>query len=246
MLIGYLQLLDGPDTGPGVHRQTLADAGCERIVVEAAEEDAGVQPGLDGLLGRLRPGDVLVVPGLDSLARSLPSLVGTLRRIAAAGASVRSVSEALDAGPSQDAVPNGSHDAAAAAPGRPDLQDGPGLPERVSAGQPAIPPPIRRRRGGRPPKLSAQQQGAVLDEVLSGRRTAADMARRYRVSEATISRLLAAYRAQGSAEVARGHVGTDAIPDRIVGVLPVSALDERLAIVGTSGSGKTYAAKGPS
>jgi len=27
-------------------------------------------------------------------------------------------------------------------------------------------------------------------------------------------------------------------------VLPVSALDERLAIVGTSGSGKTYAAKG--
>jgi Helicase HerA, central domain len=32
--------------------------------------------------------------------------------------------------------------------------------------------------------------------------------------------------------------------DRIAGVLPLSALDERLAIVGTSGSGKTYAAKG--
>ena len=30
----------------------------------------------------------------------------------------------------------------------------------------------------------------------------------------------------------------------IVGVLPAAALDERLAIVGTSGSGKTYAAKG--
>ena len=71
------------------------------------------------------------------------------------------------------------------------------------------------------------------------------MARRYRVSEATISRLLAAYRAQGPAAGARGQVGTDeAIPGRIVGALPVSALDERLAIVGTSGSGKTYAAKG--
>jgi len=32
--------------------------------------------------------------------------------------------------------------------------------------------------------------------------------------------------------------------DRLLGVLPPSALDERLAIVGTSGSGKTYAAKG--
>ena len=71
------------------------------------------------------------------------------------------------------------------------------------------------------------------------------MARRYRVSEATISRLLAAYRAQGPAAGARGQVGTDeAIPGRIAGALPVSVLDERLAIVGTSGSGKTYAAKG--
>ena len=85
----------------------------------------------------------------------------------------------------------------------------------------------------------------MLDDVLSGRRTAADMARRYRVSEATISRLLAAYRAQGPAARARGQVGTDdAIPGRIVGALPAAALDERLAIVGTSGSGKTYAAKG--
>ena len=30
----------------------------------------------------------------------------------------------------------------------------------------------------------------------------------------------------------------------IAGVLPAATLDERLAIVGTSGSGKTYAAKG--
>ena len=34
-------------------------------------------------------------------------------------------------------------------------------------------------------------------------------------------------------------------PDpQILGVLPAAALDERVAIVGTSGSGKTYAAKG--
>ena len=30
----------------------------------------------------------------------------------------------------------------------------------------------------------------------------------------------------------------------LAGVLPIAALDERVAIVGTSGSGKTYAGKG--
>ena len=85
----------------------------------------------------------------------------------------------------------------------------------------------------------------MLDAVLSGLHTATDMARRYKVSKATISRLLAAYRAESSATAACGQVGTDpAVPGRIADVLVVSALGERLVIVGTSGSGKTYAAKG--
>ncbi len=85
----------------------------------------------------------------------------------------------------------------------------------------------------------------MLDDVLSGRYTAADMARRYKVSEATISRLLAAYRAYGSTPAVREQSGTEqASPGRITGMLPSAALDERLAIVGTSGLGKTYAAKG--
>jgi len=71
------------------------------------------------------------------------------------------------------------------------------------------------------------------------------MARRYGVSEATISRLLAASRAGTLVPSADGQAKEDTtVADRIAGVLPVSALDERLAIVGTSGSGKTYAAKG--
>ena len=71
------------------------------------------------------------------------------------------------------------------------------------------------------------------------------MARHYNVSEATVSRVLAAARAGALAPLARGQAGKDAgHADRIAGVLPFSALDGRLAIVGTSGSGKTYAAKG--
>jgi len=243
---GYLPAGNGHGTELGAHRRALADAGYGQVVEErAAGKDAGAQPELDRLLGRLQPGDVVVVPQMDSPARSLPDLVGTLRRIAAAGAGLRRLAKALDAGMSPKASPNGRHDEAAAALSRPNLQDGHGPPERVEGGHAATPPPIRRRRGGRPPKLSAQQQGAVLDEVLSGLHTAADMARRYKVSEATINRLLAAYRAESSATAACGQVGTDpAVPGRIAGVLPVSALGERLAIVGASGSGKTYSAKG--
>ena len=71
------------------------------------------------------------------------------------------------------------------------------------------------------------------------------MARRYKVSEATVSRAMAAYRAMADApRVGLPCAENAGESQTIVGVLPLSALDERLAIVGTSGSGKTYAAKG--
>lgn len=50
------------------------------------------------------------------------------------------------------------------------------------------------RIGGRRPKLSPVQRGDVVENVLSGRKTAAQMARLYRVSQPTISRVLAAAR----------------------------------------------------
>jgi len=72
------------------------------------------------------------------------------------------------------------------------------------------------------------------------------MARLYEVSEATVSRLLVARRRDGAGSSGAGHPGSEDARhgDRVVGVLPISALGERVAIVGTSGSGKTYAAKG--
>ena len=91
MPTGYLPAGDGHGTELGAHRRALADAGYGQVVEErAAGKDAGAQPELDRLLGRLQPGDVVVVPQIYSLARSLPDLVGTLRRIAAAGAGLRS------------------------------------------------------------------------------------------------------------------------------------------------------------
>jgi len=105
------------------------------------------------------------------------------------------------------------------------------------------------RKPGRRPKLSGQQQAALVDEVLSGRHSAAQMARQHGVSEPTVSRILAAHRAGAQATgTADGEpslaIGVGARPGRVAGVLPAAVLEQRLAIVGTSGSGKTYAAKG--
>jgi DNA invertase Pin-like site-specific DNA recombinase len=143
VLTGYLPACNGHGTELGAHRWALADARCGQVVEErAAGKDGGAQPELSRLLRRPQPGDSVVVPQMDSLAGSLPDLVGTLRRTAAAGAGLRSLAEALDAGTSQKASPNGRHDEAAAALSRPNLQDGHGLPERVEVGHPATPPPI--------------------------------------------------------------------------------------------------------
>ena len=110
-------------------------------------------------------------------------------------------------------------------------------------GHPA--PRASGHKAGRRPKLSAEQRAAVVDDVLSGRRTAVQVARHFKVSEPTISRILASHRAGSGPSGAEEAAGTDHPgPGRVADVLPVTALNERLAIVGTSGSGKTYAAKG--
>ena len=110
-------------------------------------------------------------------------------------------------------------------------------------GHPA--PRASGRKAGRRPKLSAEQRATVVDDVLSGRRTAVQAARHFKVSEPTVSRILAAHRVGAGASGTGGAASTDHPgPERVADVLPATALDGRLAIVGTSGSGKTYAAKG--
>ena len=54
------------------------------------------------------------------------------------------------------------------------------------------------RIGGRRPKLTPAQRADVVENVASGRRTATQMARLYKVSEPTVSRILAAARAAGT------------------------------------------------
>ncbi len=237
MLIGYLRPHGGDEVDHVAQRQALTEAGCEQVVEERPEADGrDKQPELHTLLARLRAGDVVVVQQLDSLGPGPADLVRRVQCLAAAGAGLRSLAEEIGASASQGkvAVP-----AVNSIPAR----DGRNVLRPATPGHPIAAP--RRRTGGRPSKLSDEDRAEIAATVSSERGSAAAMARHYKVSEATVSRVLAAARAGALAPLARGQAGKDAgHADRIAGVLPFSALDGRLAIVGTSGSGKTYAAKG--
>ena len=234
MLIGYLRPHGDDGAGDAEQRRALTEAGCEHVIEEQPDaEGRGQQPALHALLGRLRAGDVLVVPRLDSLGRGPADLARRVQRLTAAGAGLRSLAEALDADPPRGAAAVGSVPA----------RDGRDAPRCAAAGDLVV--ATRPRKGGRPPKLSHEQRAEIAATVSSGHGSAADMARRYQVSEATISRVLAVARAGALLPVASGPAGCRAgAGEQVGGALPVSALNERLAIVGTSGSGKTYAAKG--
>jgi DNA invertase Pin-like site-specific DNA recombinase len=236
VLIGYLRGgTDNEDALP-VLRQALGDAGCERVVEDLASGRRREQPELRRVLDKLQDGDVVVVPRLGCLGSSPGEVVRLVQRIRAAGAGFRSLAEGIDTTTPAGQAAAGML-ASLAELGRTAFR------ERIGAGLAAA--RAQGRKGGRRPKLTQQQRAAIVEEVLSGRRTAAKMARLHRVSEATVSRIMAAHRA--GAAVPAADPPTPETPgrsDRIAGVLPPSALDERLAIVGTSGSGKTYAAKG--
>jgi hypothetical protein len=232
VLIGYLPVLPAGEVARPACRKALTGAGCERIVEEQAGSMSDcTRDELHALLDRLQEGDTLVVPQLRSLGNSLTEVVRHVQSLVTGGIGLRSLDDALDAMPwrVQSLMPGVAAD--------PALTDSGVNPEKTDA--------RRRGAGGRPPKLSQAAQAEVIEAVLSGRSKAAALARRYKVSAATISRVLAARRTDGSEAASIGAPGAGAGPaDRIVGVLPPAALDTRLAVVGTSGSGKTYAAKG--
>ena len=237
MLIGYLMTRAADADTFLAQRQALADAGCTLVVKDLGDGSRWTHPELRRLLDGLREGDVVVVPKLDCLGRSLPDVVRRMGRITAAGAGLRSLAEAMDT-----TTPEGQ--AVARMVGNLAALDRDAVRGRIGVGLAVA--RAAGRKGGRRPKLTERQRAAIAGEVLSGRRTAAQMAELHKVSAPTISRLVAAYRACIGASVLRHPDGEGATDreGRIAGVLPMAALDERLAIVGTSGSGKTYAAKG--
>lgn len=162
-------------------REALLAAGAEKVFQETASGAKADRRELARALKALNAGDVLLVTRLDRLARSTRDLLNTLATITQAGAAFRSLADPW----ADTTTPHG----------RLILTVLGGLAEferdliraRTSEGRTRA--QARGQHMGRPPALSAHQQREALDDLATGRATQADLARRYAVSIATISRL---------------------------------------------------------
>ena len=156
--------------------------GCAKVFKEKASGARSDRPELAKVIGRLEPGDVLVVVRLDRLARSTRDLLNVLDELSKRGAGFRSLKDTW----ADTTTPHGklmltvlgglaeferSLIAARTGEGRKRAQE-------------------RGVRFGRPRKLTAHQRQEVLQRIAAGE-TQADIARLLNVSPPTISRLAA-------------------------------------------------------
>jgi DNA invertase Pin-like site-specific DNA recombinase len=186
MLIGYARVSksDSQETAPQM--RALKDAGCARLFEEAASGGRWERPELHKMLDQLRAGDTLVVWKLDRLSRSLKDLLTILERVDAIGAKFRSLTESVDtSGPAGRMLMQmlGSFAEFERAMIR----------ERTRAGLHEA--RARGRVPGRKPKVTAEQQKEIVEAVSSGRKTAAEIARLFKVHRGTISRIVSQARA---------------------------------------------------
>ncbi len=185
MILGYTRVSKGEEQNSSLQRRALEEAQVVRFFEEKASGARWDRPELQRMMEQLRPGDVVVVWKLDRLSRSLKDLLILMERINQADAGFRSLTEAIDT---------------TTPAGRMMMQmigsfaefEREMIRERTKAGLEAA--KAEGRTGGRPPKLTKQQRQDIADNVLSERKTGADMARLYKVSEATVSRIVAQYR----------------------------------------------------
>ena len=167
MILGYTRVSKGEEQNPALQRKALKEAMVERVFEEKASGARWDRPELQRLMDQLRPGDVVVVWKLDRLSRSLKDLLILMERIDKAGAGFRSLTESIDT-----TTPAGRmmmQMVGAFAEFEREM-----IRERTQAVLQAA--RAEGRTGGRPPKLTKQQRQDIADNVLSGRKSGADMA----------------------------------------------------------------------
>jgi DNA invertase Pin-like site-specific DNA recombinase len=185
MRLGYARVSRGDDQSNALQVRALRAAGCQKIFEEAASGARWDRPELHRLLDQLREGNVVVVWKLDRLSRSLKDVLHVMERIAAAGAGFRSLTESVDT---------------TTAVGRMMMQivgaiaefERAMIRERTSAGLAAV--RAEGRVGGRRPKLYAVRRREIAESVMSGRKTGAEMAPLFGLSQPTVSRIVAQHR----------------------------------------------------
>jgi len=180
LFIGYARV-STQDQTPQLQLDALKLAGCERSFVEKASGAQRERPELQAALGYMRPGDTLVVWKLDRLARSLKQLIETVESLENKKMGFRSLTENIDT-----TTPGGRltfHLFAALAEFERSI-----IKERTMAGLAAA--RSRGRKGGRPPSLNAKDLAAAKALLSDPAITVEEVAKRLKVSPATLYRHL--------------------------------------------------------
>jgi DNA invertase Pin-like site-specific DNA recombinase len=180
LFIGYARV-STQDQTPQLQLDALKVAGCERNFVEKASGAQRDRPELQAALGYMRSGDTLVVWKLDRLARSLKQLIETVESLENKKMGFRSLTENIDT-----TTPGGRltfHLFAALAEFERSI-----IKERTMAGLAAA--RSRGRRGGRPPSLNAKDLAAAKALLSDPGITVEEVAKRLKVSPATLYRHL--------------------------------------------------------
>jgi DNA invertase Pin-like site-specific DNA recombinase len=179
-IIGYARVsTDGQTLDSQI--AALSAAGAGRIYRETASGAKAERKELARALKAITAGDTLLVTRLDRLARSTRDLLNIVDAIAKAGAGFRSLADAW----ADTTTPHG----------RLMLTVLGGLAEfereliRARTGEGRKRARARGVQMGRPPKLTKHQRREALTALSDGTATQADLARRFNVSQATISRL---------------------------------------------------------
>ncbi|HQT76441.1 MAG TPA: recombinase family protein [Rhodopila sp.] len=180
MFIGYARV-STQDQTPQLQLDALKAAGCERSFVEKASGAQRDRPELQAALEYMRSGDTLIVWKLDRLARSLKQLIETVESLENRKMGFRSLTENIDT-----TTPGGRltfHLFAALAEFERSI-----IKERTMAGLAAA--RARGRKGGRPPSLNAKDLAAAKAMLSDPAITVEEVAKRLKVSPATLYRHL--------------------------------------------------------
>lgn len=162
-------------------RAALSAAGAEKVFQETASGAKTDRRELAKALKVLQTGDTLLVTRLDRLARSTRDLLNILDAVSKAGAGFRSLADAW----ADTTTPHG----------RLMLTVLGGLAEfereliKARTGEGRARAKARGQHMGRPGRLTRHQRQEALEALAAGSATQADLARRFDVSQSTISRL---------------------------------------------------------
>ena len=161
-------------------RRILHDHGLrdDRIFADVASGRSMRRPGWQQLRGKLQPGDVVVVPRIDRLARNLTEGLRTIEEMHAQGIRIRALAEGLDTGDGSPTARLMLHMLLSLAEWERET-----IRDRIKAGVDRA--ASEGRTGDRPPALDSEKLRAVRDFLDNGGSVSA-AARAFGVSRPTV------------------------------------------------------------